>query len=197
MEKYYKVDEFAYLIDTYNRNEIAKDYLDDFVQYCNDKNYVIEGEETDMVGLYLGGKVTFWDWFNNLFSDEEQDFWYDFKTAIEKEPNYTRCLITGFVRRWDGYHMLGINLCEDLYSAVSKCVDGDYECTIYIDKNVLHVLSYGHDGNSHYEIRLVNSDTYDKLNYEPWDKDADGDFEDFLNNPDNFNTFYWNYFGLA
>ena len=51
---YLKFDGEYILIDTYNRN--AEDYVEDFEIYCEDNEFVIEGEGTDMEGLYLGGK---------------------------------------------------------------------------------------------------------------------------------------------
>lgn len=181
------------LLDTYNRN--YEEQYDAFKEYCEDNGYTIEGEDDDMVGLYLGGKITFYDWYSDNLSYEIEEFWSDFRKAIENEPNYTRCLITGVVGRWDGKHELGINLCDDLYAAVSKCLKYADDAIIYLEDNVLHVEEYNHDGSSEYKIRLVNSDNYDKL--ENWDDDVDGDFTEWMKNPNNFNKFYWDYFGMA
>ena len=181
------------LIDTFNRN--AEDYVEDFEIYCEDNEYVIRGEGTDMEGLYLGGKITFWDWYYRTMNDEDNDFWEDFRLAIKNEPLFTRCVITGNLGLWNGRKTIVPTLVDNLYDAVMKCLT---DCELYkltIKDNVLYVEGSHHDGNNSFEIRLVNSDNYDKLNY--WDDEEDGDIEKFFDDEKNFNEFYWDFFGLA
>lgn len=83
----------------------------------------------------------------------------------------------------------------NLLCAVSKCLKDAYDVVLKVKDNVLYVENHHHDGTNYFEIRLVNADNYDKLLY--WDDNTDGDLGDFVNNPNNFNTIYWNYFGLA
>ena len=181
------------LIDTYNRD--ADDYIEDFEEYCLDNEYVIEGDGTDMIGLYLGGKITFWDWYYRTIDDEDNDFWEGFRLAIKNEPLYTRSVITGNLGLWNGRKTIVPTLVDNLYDAVMKCLT---DCELYkltIKDNVLYVEGSHHDGNNSFEIRLVNSDNYDKLNY--WDDEEDGDIEKFFEDKNNFNQFYWDFFGLA
>lgn len=193
MKEYQKIEGEITLIDTYNRD--TTDYFEDFKEYCLDNEYVIRGTGTNMEGLYLGGKITFYDWYNQVIQEEDDDFWYSFRNAINAETLYTRCLVTGVVGRWNGPHKLGINLCNNLWDAVSKCTNDAYDVVLKVKDNVLYVENYHHDGTNYYEIRLVNSHNYDKLLY--WDDNIDGNLDDFINNPNNFNTIYWNFFGLA
>lgn len=193
MKEYQKIEGEITLIDTYNRD--TTDYIEDFKQYCEDNEYVIRGEGTDMEGLYLGGRITFYDWYNQVIQEEDDDFWNSFRKAINAETTYTRCLITGAIGRWDGSRKLGINLCDNLWDAVSKCLKDAYDVVLKVKDNVLYVENHHHDGTNYFEIRLVNADNYDKLLY--WDDNTDGDLDDFVNNPNNFNIIYWNYFGLA
>lgn len=189
----YSINKEYLLIDTYNRD--ADDYVEDFEEYCLDNEFVIEGEGTDMEGLYLGGKITFWDWYYRTINEEDNDFWYDFKTAIKNEPLYTRCVITGNLGLWNGKRTIVPTLIDNLYDAVMKCLK---DCEFYkltIKDNVLYVEGSHYDGNNSFEIRLVNSDNYDKINY--WDDEEDGDITTFFENKNNFNEFYWDLFGLA
>ena len=181
------------LIDTYNRD--TDDYVEYFKDYCEDNNYTIKGEGTDMEGLYHGGKVTFWDWFYETTADEDKEFWYNFKKAIDKEPLYTRCVILGTCGTWMGNRSIVPTLVDNLYDAVIKCLkDCDYY-KLSMKDNVLHVEGTHHDGTNSFEIRLVNSDNYDKINY--WNDEKDGDIEKFFEDKNNFNEFYWDFFGLA
>lgn len=181
------------LIDTFNRD--ADDYVEDFEEYCLDNEYVIEGDGTDMEGLYLGGKVTFWDWYYSTTEYEDDDFWNSFKNAIEKEPLYTRCVITGNLGLWNGRKTIVPTLVDNLYDAVMKCLTDCMHYSLVIKNNVLYVRGSHHDGTNSFEIRLVNSDNYDKLNY--WNDEEDGDIEKFFDDEKNFNQFYWDFFGLA
>lgn len=190
---YLKFDGEYILIDTYNRD--ADDYVEDFEEYCLDNEFVIEGEGTDMEGLYLGGKVTFWDWYYRTMNEEDNDFWDGFRLAIKNEPLFTRCVITGNLGLWNGRKTIVPTLVDNLYDAVIKCLT---DCELYkltIKDNVLYVEGSHHDGRNSFEIRLVNSDNYDKLNY--WDDEEDGDIEKFFDDEKNFNEFYWDFFGLA
>lgn len=181
------------LIDTYNRD--ADDYVEYFKEYCEDNDYTIKGEGTDMKGFYLGGKVTFWDWFYETTADEDEEFWDGFRKAIKKEPLNTRCVILGTCGTWMGNRTIVPTLVDNLYDAVIKCLtDCDYY-KLTIKDNVLHVEGTHHDGTNSFDIRLVNSDNYDKINY--WDNEKDGDIEKFFEDKNNFNEFYWDFFGLA
>ena len=73
----YTINPEYVLIDTYNRDE--DDYVEYFKEYCEGNDYTIKGDGTDMEGLYLGGKVTFWDWYYETTGHEENEFWYNFK----------------------------------------------------------------------------------------------------------------------
>ena len=190
---YLKFDGECVLIDTYDRD--ADDYVEDFEEFCNENEFTIKGEGTDMEGLYLGGKVTFWDWYFQTTNEEDNDFWEGFRLAIKNEPLYTRCVITGNLGLWNGRKTIVPTLVDNLYDAVMKCLT---DCELYkltIKDNVLYVKGSHHDGNNSFEIRLVNSDNYDKLNY--WDDEEDGDIEKFFEDKNNFNEFYWDFFGLA
>ena len=189
----YSVNPEYVLIDTYNRD--ADEYVEDFKEYCEVNDYTIVGKDTEMEGLYLGGKITFWDWYYHILEYEDSDFWYTFKNAIKNEPLYTRCVITGNLGLWTGRHGIYPTLVDDLYKAVMKCLK---DCEMYkltIKDNVLYVEGSHHDGTNCFEIRLVNSDNYDKINY--WDDEEDGDIEKFFEDKNNFNEFYWDFFGLA
>lgn len=189
----YTINPEYLLIDTYNRHE--DDYVEYFKEYCEVNDYTIKGEGTDMEGLYLGGKVTFWDWFYETTAEEDEEFWDSFRKAIKKEPLYTRCVILGTCGTWMGNRQIVPTLVDNLYDAVMKCLkDCDYY-KLSMKDNVLHVKGTHHDGTNTFEIRLVNSDNYDKINY--WDDEKDGDIEKFFENKNNFNEFYWDFFGLA
>ena len=178
------------LIDTYNRDE--DDYVEYFKEYCEANDYTIKGDGTDMEGLYLGGKVTFWDWYYETTGHEDNEFWNDFRKAIKNEPLNTRCVILGTCGTWMGNRTIVPTLVDDLYSAVMKCLtDCDYY-KLTIKDNVLYVVGTHHDGTGSFEIRLVNSDNYDKINY--WDEEKDGDIEKFFEDKNNFNEFYWDFF---
>lgn len=182
------------LIDTFNRN--CEDYFQDFKEWAEDINgYEIEGEEENMVAYFRGGKVTFWNWYYDTLNMEDSDFWEGFRIAIKNEPLYTRCVITGDLGLWTGRHSIYPTLCEDLYSAVMKCLTDAQDCILTIENNVLNVECLHHDGRNYFQIRLVSADNYDKLNY--WNDDEDGDMEDYFKDEKNFMEFYWDFFGLA
>lgn len=183
------------LIDTYDRYDDIDCYLEDFELFCEDNGYEIEGEGNEMVGLYLGGKIRFWDWFYEELNREDEDFWDTFRLAIKDEPLYTRSVITGSCGTWMSNIKIVPTLVDNLYDAVMKCLkDCDYY-KLTIKDNVLYVQGTHHDGTNCFEIRLVNSDNYDKINY--WNDEEDGDIEKFFEDKNNFNEFYWDFFGLA
>lgn len=181
------------LIDTYDRD--ADDYVHDFKDYLEINDYVIKGEGTDMEGLYLGGKLTFWDWFNEETDMEDREFWDGFRNAIKNESLYTRSVITGYCGTWMGNREIVPTLVDNLYNAVMKCLKDCEYYKLSMKDNVLYVQGSHHDGTNYFEIRLVDSDNYDKLNY--WNYKKDGDIKKFFEDKNNFNEFYWDFFGLA
>ena len=184
------------IIDTYNdRYDDIDSYVLDFKAFLEDNDYKIVGEGTDMAGLTGYSTLTFWDWYYEELNREEEDFWDSFRLAIKDEPLYTRSVITGSCGTWMGDREIVPTLVDNLYDAVIKCLkDCDYY-NLTIKDNVLYVQGTHHDGTNYFEIRLVNSDNYDKINY--WDDDEDGDITTFFENKNNFIEFYWDFFGLA
>lgn len=191
----YSLNNEYLLIDTYDRDDDINCYLEDFKEFCEDNDYVIVGKNTEMEGLYLGGKITFWDWYYKETSMEDEEFWYSFRKAIKNEPLCTRSVITGSCGLWDGNRTIVPTLVDNLYDAVIKCLKDCEYYKLTIKDNVLYVQGSHHDGTNCFEIRLVNSENYDKINY--WDDKEDGDIEKFFEDKNNFNEFYWDFFGLA
>ena len=193
----YKINNEYVLINTYNKfdSDVIEYYLEDFKAYCEDNGFEIVGEGTDIVGNYFGGKIKFWDWYYDVTNREDEDFWDGFRIAIKNEPYYTRCVVTGINGGWMGNREIVPTLVDDLYKAVMKCLKDCEYYKLTMKDNVLYVEGTHHDGSNAYEIRLIDSDNYDKLNY--WDDEEDGDMEEFFKDGNNFNEFYWDFFGLA
>ena len=95
--------------------------------------------------------------------------WDDFfsNLAYSKFAN-TPCVITGSLGLWTGRHGIVPVKCDNLESAIRKCVNNmDYIC---IKQNCGHLEVTGihHDGSNTFEIHLLNSkgiDAADRIDY--------------------------------
>lgn len=169
-----KINFICQLINT--KDENYNNYFEDFKMYCNENNYIIKGEGTNMEGLYLGGKVTFWDFVNFTIQTNVEMFWDNLKYAAKHYP--MPCIITGELGRWNGTKAIYPTLSKNQYEAISKCCSGadDYEVTV--ENNVINVTAMHHDGRNYFEVRLISWDAYNKL--DDWDGEEDGDIMEFV-----------------
>ncbi len=186
-----KIDSNITLIDTYNRN--PKDYIEDFKLWCEDCGYSYTGEdEDDLVAKDDWGiSIKFMAWYYDNCQIEEQDFWDNLKDAMENRC--LDCVVTGQLGLWDGRKSI-VPVCMELMDAIYKCLKDAEYYAISIENNVMVITNCHHDGTNKFEIRLVNGENYDKLVY--WDDDEDGDIDEFFKDENNFEQFYFEYFGI-
>ena len=181
------------LIDTYNRKE--EDYYDSFKEYVKDIcGWVVKGKENGMYAVNEDNEVeyTFNDFYEHQCEIEGTDFWEQFQHAQE-EHYPVKCVITGTLGLWDGKHTI-VPTCMELYEAIVNCLKDAYEYVIKIEDGIIIVENHHHDGTNICEIRLINSDVYDKIIY--WNDEIDGDLIDFLSDKNNWEKIYYEYFGL-
>ena len=186
-----KITNVVTLIDTYNRNE--EDYYELFKDCFYEDNYIIEGEGDDMTAVpKVSGLVhDFSDWYTAQCEIEDEEFWNSFRSAMKDRT--LDCVVTGSLGLWDGKHKI-YPTCGELMEMIDKCLKDAYDYVLKIENNVLYIENHHHDGTNYYEIRLVNGENYDKIVY--WDDEEDGDFAEFMNNPANFEDFYYEYFEI-
>lgn len=161
----------------YTNNNDLEYYLDAFKEYCEYNNYEIKGEGTDMEGLYLGGKITFWDYYNNSVQEDIETFWDNLKWLKNSKYN-SKCVITGNLGLWNGNHDIKPVLCTSLYDAIKKCATDADDLYISVNDNIIDIKAYHHDGTNSFEIRLLNDDDYDCVMY--WEDEKDGDVIDYI-----------------
>lgn len=186
---YEKIEGKVTLIDTYDPN--YEDYFDEFIEYCEDRGYVVKGKGTDMEGLYLGGKISFFDWYDN--HSEETLFWDDFRWASKHEPVNTYCVVNGSCGLWYGARHIVPTFCDNLYDAVMKCVDNMDYVILEVENNTLNITGIHHDGRNHFSINLLRPDAYYKG--KEWDDEIDGNLDDFLADKNNWSDFCYVFFG--
>lgn len=161
----------------YTNNTDLEYYLDDFKEYCEDNGYQIVGEGTDMEGLYLGGKVTFWDYYNNSINDEIESFWDSLKWLKNSKYN-SKCVVTGTLGLWSGNYDIAPTLFTSIYDAMKKCASKADDLYVSVNDNIIDIKAYHHDGTNSFEIRLLNDDDYDCVMY--WEDEKDGDVIDYI-----------------
>ena len=186
---YEKIEGKITLLDTYDPN--YEDYFDEFIEYCEDMGYKVKGKGIDMEGLYLGGKITFFDWYYN--HSEENLFWDDFRYAAKHEPVITYCVINGSCGLWNGTRHIVPTFCDNLYDAVMKCVNNMDYVILEVENNTLNITGIHHDGSNHFSINLLRPDAYYKG--KEWDDEIDGNLEDFLADENNWSDFCYVFFG--
>ena len=163
------------LIDTYNVN--YKDYYEDFKQYCEDCGFELHGEEDNMEGLYIGGKVTFYDWISRQIGNEADDFWNDLR-LVKKSPYIDYYVVTGSLGLWNGVRSGICHTFDNLYDALSKCSTDAYDIICKCDGKKIDFDCMHHDGTNSFVIYRLSPDDYDKLEY--WDDSEDGNVFEFI-----------------
>lgn len=164
----------AVLIDTYNVNDY--DYVEDFRAFLEGNEYVIKGKGTEMEGLYLGGRVTYWEWLSQTIGEECQEFWNGLEHR-KKEGYKDYCVVTGSLGLWNGRRGGICTTFDNLYDALAKCSTDALEIVVSVEDGAIHFDTYHHDGVNHFEIYVLGYDDYNKVD---WWEDTDGNVFDFI-----------------
>lgn len=169
-----KIKKEITLIDTYNVD--CDNYVKDFKEYCEINDYVLRGKGHEMIGLYLGGQISFMEWVGQLISDDCQDFWNNLLRV--KKGNYIDYyVVTGTLGLWNCRPQV-YDTFESLYEACSKCATDAYDIIVKCDGQKIDFDCMHHDGTNTFEIRRISWEDKEKIDW--WDDEKDGNMFDFI-----------------
>lgn len=170
-----KINKEITVIDTFNID--YSDWYDEFKEYCEINHYELKGKGDNMEGLFMGGKITFFEWVQDIISEDTLDFWSGLRRVKESEYN-DYYVVTGSLGLW--YGRKG-GICEtfnNLYDALSKCATDAYDIIVKCDGKKIDFDCMHHDGTNSFTIFRLSYDDYDKIEW--WDDDKDGNVFDFI-----------------
>lgn len=174
------------IISTFSYNYPMEDYFEDFKNYCKDNGYEVQGEEENMIGVYMGGCISFYDYFQESIQTDIENFW----DGLKHTKNKIKCVVTGTIGLWDGTRTIQPKCFENLYKAINTCATNAYDIVVSVENNVISVNAYHHDGTNRFEIYLLNDDDFDCVFN--WEEETDGDIMDYIIN--NKMEVYYDYF---
>ena len=163
------------LIDTYNVD--YDDYVEDFKEFCEINNYTIYGEGEDMVGYFMGGKITLCEWVSDLIHEDAKEFWGGLR-RVKNGSYIDYYVVTGSLGLWNGRRG---GICETfnyLYDALNKCSEDAYDIIAKCDGKKIEFENHHHDGTNRFTIYRLSWEDCDKIEW--WDNEKDGDVFDFI-----------------
>jgi len=179
-------------IDGYSLND---EWLKEFKMYCEDMGYeFVDGDNP--IAMEDGSKVTDYEaWVRDIQEVDIDNFWSNLRCG--KDDSHV--IVTGhFDSCYPDFYgpnparVLAINPVDSLEEAIKKCFRHIDYFSVKVKDNIIHVKGIHHDGTEYYEIRVVASSAWNKINNGKYKSD-----EEILSNKRNFVRPYWNMFGLA
>ena len=153
------------------------DMFDGFKDFCEINGYEVRGTRSEMEGLYLGGRITYFEWKAREINDDIDEFWRNLKMV--KDSSYIDYyVVTGSLGLWNGRHSICAKTFNNLYDAVNACATDAMDMEVTCDGKVIEVTSHHHDGTNCFEIRRLTWVDCNKI--ERWDDEKDGDMETFI-----------------
>ena len=203
------IEEPVTFIDTLNgydtyKEEDKKAWIDSFKDFCDCNDY--DYNEKEVAAYEDDEKVMdLDDYLNQVKEEDEETFWDVINHHEKHDPSLIPCIVTGsFHSRYPEFYgknprTLRINQMKDFYDAIRKCLTDCYYYKIEVDNDelfdnakVIKVTNYHHDGTNYYEIRLITSQAFDKLDEADFNGvDID---EDFIKDKSNFVEPYYELF---
>lgn len=77
-----------------------------------------------------------------------------------------QCRIEGTLGLWNGTPTIEPVLCEDIMSAIWKCINNMDYITLRCDKNHIYLECVHHDGTNNFKLTLLNKYKWDERNCE-------------------------------
>ena len=136
-----------------NTFDVYNDDFEGFKDYCEVNGYEVVGEGENMVGMYMGGKISYYNWIDDERNCVIEDFWDSLKYADIVCP----CVVSGTLGLWNGKKQIKHTVFNSLYDAFNACVGDAYEFEVSFDDetNTIYFDAYHHDGSNRFEINLV------------------------------------------
>ena len=175
MRKETKISKEITLIDTQIID--YEDYYEDFKEHCEINGYELHGEDDDMVGFYMGGKITFYEWVERCISDDVDEFWSDLR-RVEKGSDIDYYVVTGSLGLWYGRRG---GICEtfnNLYDALSKCSTDAYDIIAKCDGKKIDFDAMHHDGTNSFVVYHISWKDSEKIEW--WDNEKDGNVFEYI-----------------
>lgn len=189
---YFNPEKEYTIIDTIDGYDVDDNWKKEFQMWCEDNDYELRGDEafdgdTKVTDLY--------GWVRQNHDDDVEDFWNNLSSANDD----SHVIVTGhFDSRYPDFYgpnparVLAINPVNTLREALNKCFKCLDYASVKVKDNIIHVKGIHHDGTEYYEIRVVASSAWDRINNGNYKTD-----DEILSNKKNFIRPYWNMFGLA
>lgn len=163
------------LIDTLNVN--YNDYHEDFKDFCEINGYELRGKGDDMEGLYMGGKVRFYDWVAESINDDLNDFWGNLR-RVKRGKYIDYYVVTGSLGLWYGRRDGICETFDNLYDALNKCACDAYDIIVKCDGKKVEFENHHHDGTNYFTIFRITWKDSDKIEW--WDNEKDGNVFDYI-----------------
>lgn len=130
----------------YDDYDINFDELREVYAQITDDNTILNSRDNDSA---------FIEWVYGEYLNSE---WIDLLDNIKHYSKYgnTPCVITGSLGLWNGRHNIYATKCDDLVSAINKCVGNAQNVVIRLNNGCIEVNAMHHDGTNCFEIHILN-----------------------------------------
>lgn len=136
-------------LDTYNKNGYTyEDYLD----YCNDNELEPKDDESN----------DYYDWLSEQVDLDWEDFFDNIEYVDLCQRPVTVC---GKLGLWWGSPTIEPTKFDDLKSAILACAEGSWDLEVTLDKGILSVVGYHHDGRNYFTIHREHGYFWPKYLY--------------------------------
>lgn len=135
---------------------------EDYLGYC---------EEMDIKPAEEGSAE-----YYEFMARQSQYDWEDFEGNMKySDFNRQPCMITGTLGLWNGHPDIVPVPCDDIMSAINKCLNNNFafECEIVLNDGHIDVNIHHHDGTNCFEIHLLSKKGQREIERPiyKWDKD--------------------------
>ena len=132
--------------ELYNDYDINLDDLREVYAEITDDNTILNSRDNDSA---------FIEWVYGEYLNSE---WIDLLDNIKHYSKYgnSPCVIMGSLGLWNGRHNIYTTKCDDLVSAINKCVGSAQNVVIRLNNGYIEVNAMHHDGTNCFEIHILN-----------------------------------------
>lgn len=136
----------------YNENNYTEEnYIDWLREFKSEEN--VDWEE--------GNTADFMDWCNTM---QENDFDDLVSNLSHSDANTYKVIVVGSVGTWRGTFDIEPCVCDNLVSAIYKCINNCEVRSIERVGNTIEISTYHHDGSNFFTIHILSTKGEEKYN---------------------------------
>lgn len=148
-KKDYKHGKFQILTTSTDGFEYA-----DYEEFCEINGIEPKGENSD-------------DYYEWLADSARENYNCDLDNIRNCKQYQVRVVVTGTLGLWDGRHKVIPVVCNTVYDAIQRCVNGADDVDVWFNNGHIEVVARHHDGQNCFDIRALSAkgnDKYERAN---------------------------------